>query len=76
MSREVAIIENVLPRQRRAGRHDPPRTLLAPYLYRKPDRGARLWQDGLLEKTLEKLAGEMRLAVMVGDLTTGAMPTA
>ena len=70
MSREVKVVENVLRV------NDELAKLLREKLTAKRIFTANLigapgcGKTALLEKTLEKLAGEMRLAVMVGDLAT------
>jgi hydrogenase nickel incorporation protein HypB len=70
MSREVMVVENVLRV------NDVLAKLLREKLTAKRVFTVNLigapgcGKTALLEKTLEKLAGEMRLAVMVGDLTT------
>jgi hydrogenase nickel incorporation protein HypB len=70
MSREVAVVENVLRvndelakmlRQTLSSKR-----IFTVNLIGAPGCG----KTALLEKTLEKLASELRLAVMVGDLTT------
>lgn len=70
MSREVMVVENVLRvndelakllRRQLTEKH-----IFTVNLIGAPGCG----KTALLEKTLELLAGEMRLAVMVGDLTT------
>ncbi len=70
MTREVMVVENVLRvndelarllREKLTGRR-----IFTVNLIGAPGCG----KTALLEKTLEMLAGEMKLAVMVGDLTT------
>lgn len=70
MSREVMVVENVLRVNDELARLLR-KTLTEKRIYTVNLIGAPgCGKTALLEKTLEKLAGELRLAVMVGDLTT------
>ena len=70
MSREVLVVENVLrvndELAKLLRRQLTEKRIFTVNLMGAPGCG----KTALLEKTLEALAGEMRLAVMVGDLTT------